>query len=62
MVSQDRLLAAMEVASDLDLDTSMRRLVRSAQTLTRAESVELQLAGTGDGGKSITATAASPSR
>ncbi|WP_336711416.1 sensor histidine kinase [Arthrobacter sp. USHLN218] len=60
MVSQDRLLAAMEVASDLDLDTSMRRLVRSAQILTRAESVELQLAGTDDGGKSITATAASP--
>jgi two-component system, NarL family, sensor histidine kinase DevS len=60
MVTQEMLLAAREIASDLGIDASMRRLVRSARILTQAESVELRLAGTGDGGRTITATPASP--
>jgi two-component system, NarL family, sensor histidine kinase DevS len=60
MVTQDMLLAAMEIAADLGIDESMRRLVRSARILTQAESVELRLENTGGGGRTIRATEASP--
>ena len=60
MVTQDMLLAAMDVASDLGIETTMRRLLRSVRSLTDAESARLQFAASGDGSRTISATHESP--
>ncbi|GLB68210.1 histidine kinase [Arthrobacter mangrovi] len=54
------LLAALDVASDLGIETTMRRLVRSVRSLTDAESAQLRLAVSGDGSRTISATHESP--